>query len=154
MINPENRCSFPFDRATLPAKKGAAVSPLNCRVKIPANQPNKENNRFNPYFLLAWTLFLLSQKTPSSVCQKERFTGLFEIRSSLHPLCHVRTSRDYRICGGAHLSGREIPDERPGFYSTSLPSPKKILFLVDSNKPDRKGQVLSRQFIILIQRDR
>jgi hypothetical protein len=51
MIDPENRGSFPFDRTTLPAKKGAAVSSLNCRVKIPANQPNKENNRFNPYFL-------------------------------------------------------------------------------------------------------
>jgi hypothetical protein len=26
---PQNRCSFPFDRATHPAKKGAAVRPLN-----------------------------------------------------------------------------------------------------------------------------
>jgi hypothetical protein len=51
MINPKNRCSFPFDRATLPAKKEAAVRPLNCRVKTPSNQPNNENNRFNPYFL-------------------------------------------------------------------------------------------------------
>jgi hypothetical protein len=68
--------SFPFDRATLPTKKGAVVSPLNCRIKIPENQPNKENNRFNPYFLLTWTLFLLSQKNTFFRLPKGVFYGL------------------------------------------------------------------------------
>jgi hypothetical protein len=76
MIDPKNRGSFPFDRATLPTKKGAVVSPLNCRIKIPENQPNKENNRFNPYFLLTWTLFLLSQKNTFFRLPKGVFYGL------------------------------------------------------------------------------
>jgi hypothetical protein len=32
-------------------KKGAAASPLNCRVEIRANQSNGENTRFNSDFL-------------------------------------------------------------------------------------------------------
>ncbi len=69
-------------------KKGAAGRPLNCRVKIPANRPNMENNPFNPYFFSAWTLFSHREKTPSSVYQKERFTGLFEIQSGFY-LHHI-----------------------------------------------------------------
>jgi len=84
MIDRENWGSFPVDRATYPAKTGAAARPLNCRVKIPVNQTNTENTQLNPYFLSAGTPFSHREKTPSSVCQKERFTGLFEIPSSLH----------------------------------------------------------------------
>ena len=62
IIDPENRCSFPFDRATLPAKKGAAVSPLNCRVKIPLNQPNKENNRLIRIFCQRGHCFYWAKK--------------------------------------------------------------------------------------------
>jgi len=42
---PKNSPSFPLDRA-IPRqpKKGAAASPLNCQVKILANQPNREKN--------------------------------------------------------------------------------------------------------------
>jgi hypothetical protein len=80
MIDLQNRGSFHFDRVTPQLKKGAAASPLNCRVEIPANEPDNENTRVNPYFLLVWTLFSLNKKTNLSVCQKEHFTGLFEMR--------------------------------------------------------------------------
>jgi len=65
-------------------KKGAAVSPLNCRVKNPANQPNKENTRLNQYFFGAWTPFSLVKKVPLSICQTGHYTSLFEIRSCSH----------------------------------------------------------------------
>jgi hypothetical protein len=80
---PQNRPSFPLDRAIPPPKKGAAVSPLNCRVKIPPNQSNGENNPLKSYFLEAWTPFLRVKKLPSSDWQTGHFTGLFEIRSCL-----------------------------------------------------------------------
>ena len=61
-IDPQNKCSFPLDRATPRPKKGAAARPLNCRVKIPANQPDGENTHLKPYFFSAWTLFSHRQK--------------------------------------------------------------------------------------------
>jgi hypothetical protein len=48
---PKTRVLFPLTVLPPQPKKGAAVSPLNCRVKILANQPNKENTHLNPYFL-------------------------------------------------------------------------------------------------------
>ena len=61
-----------------PPKKRAAVRPLNCRVKACGNQSDLENNRFIQYFLVAWTPFLLSNISTSSVCQTGPFSGLSE----------------------------------------------------------------------------
>ena len=94
MIDPETGVLFPLTVLPPQPKKGAAVSPLNCRVKIPENQPDRKNTHFNPYFFSAWTPFSLSEKTLLSVCQKEHFTGLFEIRSCLH-LHHTSWSLPY-----------------------------------------------------------
>jgi hypothetical protein len=76
-------------------KKGVAGTPLNCRIEIPANQPKGKNTHFNPYFFSVWTQFGHRQKTPSSVCQKEHFTGLFEIQSNNHPPCTSGKKRKY-----------------------------------------------------------
>ena len=74
----------PLTVLPIQTKKGAAVSPLNCRFEIPSNRSNMENTQFQAYFSSAWTLFPHRRKTPSSVCQKDRFTGLFGMRSCLH----------------------------------------------------------------------
>jgi hypothetical protein len=85
--NPDPKTALPFLLTVLPLQpeKRAAASPLNCRARIPANQPDGENTHFNAYFLYAWTMFSYCQRTPSSICQKEQFTGLFEIHSCLPP---------------------------------------------------------------------
>jgi hypothetical protein len=43
--------SFPLTVLSPHPKKGAAASPLNCRVKIPANQFNEEKSRFNQFLM-------------------------------------------------------------------------------------------------------
>jgi len=49
--DPKNGVPFPLTVLPPHSKKGAVVSPLNCRVKIPANQSNNENTRFYQYLL-------------------------------------------------------------------------------------------------------
>jgi hypothetical protein len=49
--DPKNGVPFPLTVLPPQPKKEAVVSPLNCRVKIPANQFNEENNHFNQYLL-------------------------------------------------------------------------------------------------------
>ena len=81
--NGKKGVSFPLTVQSIPPKKGAAVRPLNCRVKNAVNQPNVENIRFNPYFCRAGTPFSLSWKWPLSDWQKEPVLGLSEIQSFL-----------------------------------------------------------------------
>src|SRR5665647_405771 len=97
--------------------------------------------------MLTW--YLLNQKMPLSVCQKEHFTGLFEIRSCLQPVVPWRSYRDCRkrkriiVCGKPSLIVWV-------FYWLSLPS-QKILFRIDGSESDRERQVLSCQRMVCIQ---
>jgi len=75
--------SFPLTVQSIPPKKGAAVRPLNCRVKTAVNQSNVENTYFYRYFCRAGTPFSLSRKWPLSDWQKEPVLGLSEIQSFL-----------------------------------------------------------------------
>jgi hypothetical protein len=51
MTDPKTALLFLLTVLPPQPKKGAAASPLNCRVEIPANHPNTENTHLNPYFL-------------------------------------------------------------------------------------------------------
>ena len=101
-VNPKTALPFLLTVPACPDQRGAAADPLYCRVEIPTIRFNRENTRLNPYFLWAWTRFPLSEKTSSSVCQKEHFTGLSEIHSCLPPLIPAVTRTNL------------FPRDRPG----------------------------------------
>ncbi len=128
-IPPTLKTGVPFMMTVLPIqrKKGAAVRPLNCRVKIPLNQPNTEKTHLYPYLLSAWTPFSNREKTRSSVCQKEQFAGLFEIHSCLHKIVPWEyiprlSEKERTIFRGKFLCIVQV------FYWFSLPSLKKFYF--------------------------
>jgi hypothetical protein len=85
IIDPENRCSFPVDRATPPPENRSCCKPAKLQGQSPCKSVRWIKHSIISVFFVSVDTIFTDQKTHSSVCQTERFTGLFEIQSCLHP---------------------------------------------------------------------
>jgi hypothetical protein len=85
MTDPLNMPSFPLDRATPPAKKGGCWKPAKLTGFFLIKSRISSKYPIFAIFSTGVDALPLEPKTPSSVCQTERFTGLFEIHSCLYP---------------------------------------------------------------------
>jgi hypothetical protein len=81
MTDPQNSPSFPFDRATPPAKKGGCCKPAKLTGFFLIKSRIFSKYPIFAIFSTGVDALLLEPKSPSSVCQKEHFKGLFEIQS-------------------------------------------------------------------------
>jgi hypothetical protein len=103
MIDPENWGSFPFDRATPPPEKRGCCKPAKLQGLTPRKSVRWGKHSFISVIFVSVDTVFTDQKTPSSVCQKEHFTGLFEIQSCINP------HHTFRCPSSEHPGKRDTP---------------------------------------------